>query len=446
MLGPRSETTLRLGERIFVRNANGNVRELRGYLHRRALTDELIDSGAFLRRPELTAFAGWGQSNGTRVWRLRVTAPGGEPETLWIDPRDGVPLRMEYLDGDGPAYVDYADWRVVDGRRIAFRTTETDGDHAYDVVEQTTSVTIDGPVDPGLFAPLRSRTFDAARVHTVPLIERDGHVGTTVRIANRDWFFLLDTGAQSILVDTAILKASGIDASGAMEVRGASRSGGLQAAKLPQLSVDGVAMDDLSVAAMDIAKNLGGGMRIDGILGYPFFASGLVEMDFAHHVLRFGPPGSFVPEGTKIDLDMDRELAEATLRVDHRLDAPFIVDTGNSAEMLLYRPFVDAHPGVAAHSDAMSWNYGIGGANATYRTQVDTLTIGGVDLYRRNVDVVLATRGAFADRVDAGNVGLGVLRNFDVTFDLGAAALYVKPGADFDDGRWRVARTAATIP
>jgi hypothetical protein len=31
VLGPRHETSLRLGERIYVRNANGNVRELRGY-------------------------------------------------------------------------------------------------------------------------------------------------------------------------------------------------------------------------------------------------------------------------------------------------------------------------------------------------------------------------------------------------------------------------------
>jgi hypothetical protein len=30
VLGPRHETTLQLGDRVFVRNANGNVRELRG--------------------------------------------------------------------------------------------------------------------------------------------------------------------------------------------------------------------------------------------------------------------------------------------------------------------------------------------------------------------------------------------------------------------------------
>ena len=54
---------------------------------------------------------------------------------------------------------------------------------------------------------------------------------------------------------------------------------------------------------------------------------------------------------------------------------------------------------------------------------------------------MLATNGAFADRVDAGNVGLGVLRNFVATFDLGNAAMYLTPGSGFDDGRRRTARS-----
>jgi predicted aspartyl protease len=438
-LGPRRETTLRLGDKLFVRNANGNVRELRGYLRRRALTEDLLDSGDFLKHPELTRFAGWGDVNGTKAWRLEVNANGGEPETLWIDPASGLPLRLEYLDGDGPSYVDYADWRDVKGRKIAFRNTLTDGDHRFDTVQQTTSVKLDEPVDPAAFAPLAPRLLATDRVHTVPLVERGGHVGVTVRIAGKDWFFILDTGAQSILVDTAVLKAAGVDGSGALEVRGASRSGGLTVATLPRLEVDGANMDDAVVSSLDIARNLGGGLRIDGILGYPFFASAVVEMDFANHTLRFGPPGSFVPKGTHVDLDVDRELAETTLRVNSSLDAQFIVDTGNSGEMLLYRPFLDAHPGIVPFSATSSVNYGIGGANATYRTVLDGIRFGGFDLYRRSVDVVLAKNGAFADRVDAGNVGLGVLRNFVATFDLGNSAMYLTPGSAFDDGRHRTA-------
>lgn len=443
-LGPRHETTLHLADRIFVRNANGNVRELRGYLRRRGLTEDLIDSGDFVKHPELTRFVGWGDAGGARAWRLEVNAQGGVAETLWIDARSGLPLRLEFLDGDGPSYVDYADWRDVRGRKIAFRSTITDGNHEFDTVEQTTSVAIDVPVDPATFAPLIARKLGTDRIHTLPMIEREGHFGVTVRIADRDWFFLLDTGAQSILVDGAVLKAAGVDGTGALEVRGATRSGGLRVATLPGIELDGARLDDVVVSSIDLGKSMSGGIRFDGILGYPFFASALVEMDFARKLLRFGPPGSFVPSGNRVELDVDRELAEATFRLDDRLDAPFIVDTGNGGEMFLYRPFVSAHPGIVPTSTAATWNYGLGGANAAYRTTLGTLELGGVQLYHRSVDVVLADQGAFADRIDAGNVGLGVLRNFVVTFDLGGGALYLQPGSAFDDGRRRVAQVPPT--
>ena len=437
ILGPRHETTLQLGDRVFVRNANGNVRELRGYLRRRVMTEDLLDSGEFVKHPELSRFIGWGDVGSIKAWRLEVNAQGGEPETLWIDPSTGLPLRLEYLDGDGPSYVDYSDWRDVKGRKIAFRNVVTDGDHRFDTVQQTTSVAIGEPIDPAAFAPLDARALDTDRVHTVPLIERYGHIGVTVHIADKDWFFILDTGAQSILVDASVLRAAGLTGQGAMEVRGAGRSGGLEVATLPRLDVDGAKMDDVIVSSLDLSRDLAGGMKIDGILGYPFFASALVELDFQNHVLRFGPPGSFVPKGTRIALDVDRELAEATFQLNNRLDAPFIIDTGNSSEMLLYRPFLDAHPGVVPFSATASWNYGIGGTNATYRSSLDDLRLGTFHLYHRTVDVVLANSGAFADRVDAGNVGLGVLRNFEVTFDIGNGAMYLAPNPAFDDGRSR---------
>ncbi|MEA2688957.1 MAG: hypothetical protein QOD51_1564, partial [Candidatus Eremiobacteraeota bacterium] len=81
VLGPRRESSLRVGDRLYMRNANGNVRELRGYLRRRALTDDFIGSGAFVKHPERARFAGWGAVDGRKAWRLEVNAGGGEPET-----------------------------------------------------------------------------------------------------------------------------------------------------------------------------------------------------------------------------------------------------------------------------------------------------------------------------------------------------------------------------
>ncbi len=73
----------------------------------------------------------------------------------------------------------------------------------------------------------------------------------------------------------------------------------------------------------------------------------------------------------------------------------------------------------------------------SYRTALDRLDIGGIALFHTEVDVMQATSGAFADRFDAGNIGLGVLKNFVVTFDDSAGALYVERGSLFDDGRSR---------
>jgi hypothetical protein len=172
-------------------------------------------------------------------------------------------------------------------------------------------------------------------------------------------------------------------------------------------------------------------MRIDGILGYPFFASSLVQLDFAHHVMRFGPPGSFVPSGDRIELDTDREIPEAIFRVNGTISAPFIIDTGNSGQLLLYGPFVEAHPRLAPIVGSTSSSYvGVGGSDRTYSARLDTFRMGSTTLPAQSAEVIVAKNGAFADRVDAGNVGLGILRKFTVTFDFANHALYLdRPGA-----------------
>jgi predicted aspartyl protease len=424
---------------MYLRTASGNVRELTGYLRRRALTAEFVDSGAFVTAPERSTFLGVGVLGGVRAWRLEVRADGGEPETLWIDSQSDLPLRVEYLDGDGPTTIDFSDWRDVDGRRFPFKMVTSDGDRAFDVVQQTRSIALDIPVAADVFAPLRNRTIVADVVQTVPLYERSSHVACNVAIDGKPYTFLLDTGAQSVLLDSSVAKAAGFSELGALEVRGASRAGGLHVLYLPRIDIGIAHLDDLVATSIDLRGSLGGVSRLDGILGFPFFASALVELDFAHHTMRFGAPGSFVPRGQRVPLDIDRGLVEAIFRVNDSLVAPFIVDTGNSGELLLYHPFVATHPGIVPFSSESVANYGIGGAAVTYRSALDELVLGDVPLYHQVADVVMAEKGAFADRIDAGNVGLGILKNFIVTFDVSNGALYLEKGDAFDDGRLRTA-------
>jgi hypothetical protein len=428
-LGPRLETTLRLGDRIFVRNSNGNVHELTGVLRRRALTAEFIDSGAFLHAPERAHFTGFGTIGGVRTWNIEVNVAGGDPETIWIDTQSGLPLRTEYLDGDGPTYVDLSDWRDVGGMKIAFHSVTTDGEHAFDTIQQTTSVKLGQPIDASVFTPLTGHALVADGVQTVPLLDDGTRIACRVSIAGKTYAFLIDSGSGNVLLDARVAKDAGLGGQGALEVRGAVRSGGMQVAHLQRLTIGTAALDDLIVSTIDLGM-AAGHMRVDGILGYPFFATSLVQLDFAHHVMRFGPPGSFVPAGDRIDLDTDREIPEAVFRINGTIDAPFIVDTGNSGEVLLYAPFIDAHPRLAPEIGAPTSSYiGVGGTDRTYSTRLESFRLGANTLTGQYADVIIAKNGAFADRVDAGNVGLGILRKFVVTFDFANHAMYLaRPG------------------
>ena len=69
---------------------------------------------------------------------------------------------------------------------------------------------------------------------------------------------------------------------------------------------------------------------------------------------------------------------------------------------------------------------GVGGSDRSYGTRVRSLRLGSTTFSDQPADVIVAKNGAFADRVDAGNVGLGLLRKFVVTFDFANHALYLQ--------------------
>ena len=437
-LGPRDEKTLRVGARFWYDDANGNARELTGSLARRARTEHFIDSGDFALRPDRCLLRGRSVIAQRPMYVLDVAADGGESETLYLDARTWLPARIAYEEDDGRATVDFGDWRTVAGHRFPFRSVVSDGDHAYDTQQITSAIDVGTPVDPLTFAPFVARAIEMSAPETVALVAHDGHLYAPVTIAGHTYQFLVDTGAQSILLDRSVATELGLATSGTFEASGAERTGGLQLAKIPELHVGKRGrLTNIVVTTLDLAGSSAGAFRADGILGYPFFAASLVKIDFAAHTMTFSAPGGFASAGEALALDVDRGLPEVSLWVSGMLRAPFVIDTGNAAQLLLYSPFERRHRGLVPYSAAQHKNYGIGGATPSYRSVLDRLDFGSISLYHVDTDVMLATRGAFADRFDAGNVGLGVLQNFVMTFDEPHATIFIERGSAFDDGHAR---------
>ncbi len=438
--GVRRESNLRLGGREYAVNENGAIRELRGLLLERQRTEDFIEGDRFVTEPLYDRFLGPAQlPDGRDVFAISVAPPQGQPETIYLDRKTSMLDRVAYDDTDGTDTQDYHDYRLFAGVLIAQRSVESNGDHAFDLTRATVNVIIDRPIAAGIFTLPEAPTVQTDVPVTVPLEVHDGHDYVRLKILGREYTFLLDSGAQAVVLDAHVAKEAGLTPQGQLEVAGAQRTGGLGVAALDSIYIGGVALPVRMVTVLDL-RGVTGAQPIDGILGYPFFATAEIRVDPDAQTMTFAKPGSLKSEGTSFSVDSDRELVELQAKV-NGTNGRFVIDTGNGNELLVYSPFIRAHAGLIEYAGGrFANNMGVGGSASAVGAIVDELDIGPYRFFNNYANVMLGTQGAFADRFAAGNIGLGVLKNFVLTFDLANARLYAKPAAHFDDGRYRTVR------
>jgi len=448
-LGIRSQRALRVGDVEWVCNANGDVRELHGLIARRQITEDAIDSGEFARHPEYDDFIGRSKlRDGRDVWQIRVAPPGGEPYGVSIDATTFTIDEKAYVDGDGITTFDYSDYRVSDGALYPTVTVESNGEHAYDLTSRVGSIRVDEPIDPGVFAPLQTAVIDAPQPVTVALLTDKGHYFVRGSANGKPLLLLIDSGSQGLFIDTAAASRLGLDPEGTLEVRGSKRIAGRGVAALDTINLGGATLPAHVVSVVDLSSVAYRGVAVDGVLGYPFFAAAEVRVDPDAQTMTIARPGTLAARGTTVSIDTDRELPEITARINGTTEGRFLVDTGNSNDLLVFHAFVEQHPGVVFYGAATDFaqNGGVGGSSAAVPAVVYRLEIGPFNLYNRYADVMLTDTGAFADGNDAGNIGLASLKNFVFTFDYAHRTLFLEKARGFDDGRYRPQYERAPIP
>jgi predicted aspartyl protease len=440
ILGIRRSTTLRIGASIWIKDENGAVRALRGIALRRQVTEDFIEGAAFTQQPQYSTFAGTQKlADGRTVDLLDVKPPGGEAYRVGIDTATGLIDLTSYDEHDMPDVTIYQDQRVVDGLLVPYVEIESTGDRAYDVTDRVDAVATGVRLDPAIFAPLVALTVTAAHPVTVPYVERDGLMIVAVQISGKTYHLLVDSGSQADVIDTGVARELGLHPQGILEIRGAKRTPSGGVATISDMSIGGVALPMRVVTVVDL-DGLLNDQRVDGILGYPLFDAADVRIDPAAKTLTIAAPGTLSHDGARIDVDTDREVVEAGVRVDGE-PMRALLDTGDGNELLLFQSFMRAHPGlIMSVAGGRASDRGIGGSLSAAATMVSDLEIGPYHLYNRRATVVLEKTGAFADRNVGGNVGYASLRNFVLTFQLSDGALYVKPDGIFDDGRFRPVR------
>lgn len=436
-LGIRTTSTLRIGRRIWVRDDNGAVRELLGIEKRRQITEDFLSGSGLVKQPQYSKYAGAGRlPDGRNVYYLDVAPPGGEPYRVAIDAQRWLIVQTSYVDVDARSSSTLSDQRVIGGELVAFTETDSDGDTAYDVTTRVTSFDPNARAGDSVFAPLAADNVVAPAPVTVHYALIDGLMVVPVQIEGKTYQFLLDSGSQTDVIDPSLAQAFGLHAEGTIEVTGAKRTPGGGTVEMPAMSIGGLTLPMRIATVVDVSHTMRT-IHLDGMIGYPLLAAADVAIDPSARTITIGSPGTLAHAGALLDVDTDRELCDVAVTVQHD-PTHALFDTGDANELLIFQSFVEEYPGEfdmqGANSESGS---GVGGSIRTRAVTVDDLKIGPYDLYKRRAVVVMSHQGAFADRNDGANVGFGVLQNFDLTFALTAHAIYLKPIAGFDDGRWR---------
>jgi len=279
------------------------------------------------------------------------------------------------------------------------------------------------------------------KLQTIELTLTDnGHAIVPLFIGDQGPFrFLIDTGSDRIVLDASLKDRAGVSVVGNASMRGAgSGPQQIEIARPIELSISksggesGMTFKHQQPVIMPIASALGasGKLPFDGIIGLPFFENRIVQIDFAAGEVRFLKK---VPAANAGDIELPMTIERGypflsgsftPLRKGQPLKpirGKFMIDIGSFHGVMIDWPIVEKF-GLLDPDDPeqieVEAGSGVGGKIAPFRRA----NIANLKLNDSKIPwshVVLRTdaggRPPVAGRI--GNIGLGFLRDYLITFD-----------------------------
>lgn len=233
---------------------------------------------------------------------------------------------------------------------------------------------------------------------------------------NGPFHFLVDTGSSVTLVAPdfaqrhALSPLGVLNGPGAMRVEVRSADGGqalLPAVTLSQIDLAGVrftavpaVIQDMSTLSADL------GVRIDAILGFPFFHDAVLTLDYLHRTVKLQPAAAAPPlPGTAVPFDDSDKTPVIVVQLG---DGSFRarIDSGIDEALALNPAGLDPKFEFGPVTGRIQYTVAGSGIQRIGRL-AGTLTVAGYPIPR---PVAELTNGTSA-------LGGGLLRNFEVTFD-----------------------------
>jgi len=374
---------------------------------------------------------------------VRILPEGGRPFQFWINADTHLIERLVEREAQETRTEYFMDLRDVEGVKVPFRVRATRGDPRYDEV-----ITVDkldynwalsgiNFVQPGAGRPDFTLAGGRASID-VPFEVRDGHIFITVALNGKGPFrMLLDADRGNVLSGKA-MAALGVQPQGNFGTAGTGEDQQeVGVARIEHFDAGGVGVDGMLFAAIDVTAFMSRVEGIDdvsGIVGFELFKRFPIKLDYQRARATFYDPSRFTYSGGGVDVPV--KLREHTPVVEGSLDGfkgVFAIDTSSRGSVSLTAPFVERNGLVKRYGATQSFVSGVSAEGYLHSllARANSLKLGAVEIGKPVV--ALSTQaGASADPGNvAGSVGYGILRQFNITFDLPNGTLYFEKNASF---------------
>jgi hypothetical protein len=236
---------------------------------------------------------------------------------------------------------------------------------------------------------------------------------------------MLDSAAGAIIVDAAYARQLGLPEGFKMMVQGSAGAAPAELVQGVSLTAGSLHLDHLTVVVTDmspISKSVGRPLNV--ILGKDAFKAGAVTIDFPRHTISFADRSKLSPSGaTKVPMHDQGMVETVPISIAGMPPVDADLDLGNPGNVLISNAYWSARPALAGLRFARSQVGGVGGMKAARVATLDRVDFAGRHYTR--VPAAMNEDPQSLPRTGA-NVGIGLFKQFVVTFDFAGNALYVR--------------------
>lgn len=271
-----------------------------------------------------------------------------------------------------------------------------------------------------------------AGAHTIPFkLFRGNRIVVPATLNGHATDVILDTGASATTLDRAYARSIGLPEGRKVEGRGA---GGIVEAEIVSgvtLVIGGVRFDNMTVGVLDLApmaRAVGRPMNV--VLGREFFNSAVISIDWRNSRLRVSSHEAFKPARGAAEVLLSRNGPFNTIPVSIAGGRPIaaLLDLGNGGNLVLPRTYWGGRVDLAGLRYAEARTGGVGGLHAARAATVPNVSLAGRTFAA--VPATLSESGNDREPEKMTNVGIGLLKQFDVDLDLGRDRIYLTPRND----------------